>query len=459
MTSAYSFVLILLADVVLIVIGFIHALRIWTVARYLTGARQKAHGNIHFEDAYPNIFVLIPLLRESNILDNMFAWLTRLQYPTEKLKIVLITTEREYETGPDKVHDTVAGVQSHIGKFRARKDNRFIHLHYPQMQGVKSDQLNFAVRKLRDAFPTEFNNKTYLGVYDADSVTPPDVLNILAHQAVLGQYQNLYQQPTWYFKNYDQLPNSIAGQLARSFAWLQNAFALYHEAHLLIDQAERKELTKMEYGVGHGLFVRWSFLEKIGLFPSPIEDTRLGHIASYLGEKLYLLPVFDAAEVAVGISRQIQQSSIWFTGEAFVVEDLRIARQIGKVPPLRALRLLCYKLYRNTVWICRPFLLAVAVIATASVNHFILAGAVLFMYLYLPLLTLWTLNGKFRIFAIEQQNKMADSLGSFLVSAIFAPAEFFIMSLGPLLGLIRFMNFRLNIKQLNLSKTERPTHE
>jgi hypothetical protein len=129
---------------------------------------------------------------------------------------------------------------SRIKGLSERGDRRFMHLHYPDVHGVKSDQLNFALLKLQEAFPERFSNRTYIGLYDADSVTPPDVLETLARRANLERYPNLYQQPTWYFKNYSRLPNSVAGRLAGSFAWLQSAFALYHEAYLIIDQAKKR---------------------------------------------------------------------------------------------------------------------------------------------------------------------------------------------------------------------------
>lgn len=444
---------IFLAAGFLVVSGIIHSLRIWRVSLYFKSIRQRLSNEAPAESEYPDIFLLVPLLRESDVLDGMFSWLSELRYPAEKLKIVLITTEREYETGRVATSDTVAEVQSRVRDLMALGNQKFLHLHYPYTQGVKSNQLNFALRKLRDLIPARFNDKTYIGIYDADSITPPDVLDILARQAIYERYQNIYQQPTWYFKNHNRLPSSIAGQLAASFAWLQSAFALYHEAYLLIRQADKKVLTKMEYGVGHGLFVRWPFLEMVGLFPSPIEDVRLGHIASYLGEKLHLLPVFDTAEVAVGIRRQIQQSSVWFTGEAFVAEDLRIARRISPVPVVHALRLLSYKLYRNAAWICRPFFLATAALVTAYTGNVAAAILVLLIYLYLPLLTLWVLNVRFRHFAAIQQR--TERMSPSVCALGLAPAEFLIMSLGPLLGLIRFTEFRLKLGRLNLAKTER----
>jgi hypothetical protein len=216
-------------------------------------------------------------------------------------------------------------------------------------------------------------------------------------------------------------------------------------------------MTKMEYCVGHGLFVRWSFLRQVGLFPSPIEDTRLGHVASYLGERIRLLPVFDTVEVAVGVRRQIQQTSVWFTGEALFADDLHIARIVSTVPTIRAARLMVYKLYRNAVWIVRPFFLAAAVTVTACGGHGVWAVLTLSAYLYLPILALWATQGQLKNFTTGHEK--IDSVGSFMASLLFAPAEFLTMSLGPLLGLIRFAEFRMNIEELNLKKTERPKYE
>lgn len=452
-------VYIIIASLALITCGIINAVRLRASVKYIVRQNTDLQNNNAGETKiWPRVILLLPALREGDLIGETLERFARIHYPKNKLKIVIVTTEKEFENNFAEERNTITVAQETIRQLNASHD-LFVHVHYPHKQGTKADQLNYAIEKLKNILPDYFADTTYVGVYDADSVTPDNTLELLAKDAAANKFPNIYQQPTFYFNNYRDIPPNFPGLLAKSFSWLQSAFALYHEANLFITEREsKKRLGKMEYCIGHGMFVRWPFLKRIGLFPSPLEDTRLGHIASCLGEKIKILPAFDNARVAIGVWRQIKQFSVWFTGEAFVAEDLKIARRIMPKIPSAGIRLAVYKIYRNIVWIVRAPLLWAITITLIATHNYLLALLVNLFYLYLPLATLYFNMPVIQTtVADNHRQKFYGDVPEAAGIILAAPIEFLIMSIGPSLGLYRFLMHRFFHKPLHLPKTERET--
>ena len=379
----------------------------------------------------PDVFVLIPVLREAKIIGNSLENFSRLKYPADKLNIVVVTTEKEHETFSEP--DTPEVVKTKITLLNKRLEREaFLHIHYPNKDGVKSDQLNYAIEKLSQKFPSRFQDNTYIGVYDADSSTNDDVIELLAADGSVNGWADAYKQQTLYIKNHPG-GNILAG----SFSLLQTAFAFYHENYNLITA------SKMRYLIGHGLFVKWSSLKEAGLFPTPVEDTRLGHIFSYLKKDIRLLPSFDTVETAPRITARIRQASVWFIGESYFWMDRKIATKIKPIPSLRILWLGTYKLYRNAVWMFRGGIL---LILLALLIYKFGPSALLppLIYLTLPIVIL-----------ISKLDQINVSWPKILFSLLLSPVEFLFMSLGPLVGFIKTSIFRSDNKNFLFPKTER----
>ncbi len=409
------------------------------------------------ENAFPNLFIVIPALREAKILKETLLNFSRLRYPAEKLKIVIVTTEREFEHGhifPNSI-EVVRGEIPKLNEDLGRE--LFLHIHYPFSNGVKSDQLNYAITQLNHLYPTFFNKETYIGIYDVDSLVPQNTLMLLARDSIQNNFPNIYQQPSLYFKNFAILDNHINGFLSRSFAFLQTTYAISYEAYNLFKQSEliKKNLPffsyKMRYCIGHGLFIKWPYLKRIGFFPTPIEDTRLGHIASYLKEDIRLLPIFDTVGVAKGVRESIQQASTWFLGEALFIEDLRMARKIKPGNSLYKFWLSFHKGYRNAVWILKGPILGLLILWSVIAQQFLLIVLTL-LSVYLPVIFFYSKIESWEKFSVGRfyKFKMRD-----LVLIIFIPLEAILMSIGPLVGLFKFCIWRITAKKPILYRTEK----
>ncbi|MDP3948051.1 MAG: glycosyltransferase family 2 protein [bacterium] len=442
----------------LIAIGALTSIRLVVVQKKLAADCARLRELPWDAESAPRVVVLIPVLRETKIIKSALQRFAKLCYPPEKLTFIVITTEREFEFGrhsphtPEVADEAIAGLNKELGR------KAFRRLHYPDARGTKADQLNFALRVFKEESPEWFSETLYIGLYDADSVTPDDTLVLLAKAARQAEHPGAYQQPTLYFGNFSKLPATVFGALARSFAALQTVFSVTHEAASLMAQSKALAAQRsffrlrMRYCVGHGLFVRWSLLERIGLFPTPIEDTRLGHVLSYLKEDIRVLPVFDACEVTSGPLSFIKQTAVWFAGESLFLDDWKIAKKAGKVPFLYGAWISLYKAYRNGLWVGKGILFAAVEIALFAQGHYMLAVLVPAFLLWLPILTLFFLG-----FAMAPMIAVRWPLtpSRVFIMLVAAPFEYVLMSIGPAWGCLKFVAARTQGRIPALPKTER----
>jgi len=446
---------------IVILIGVLNSLRIFTIISVLSKQYQLLKQSVINQEDYPPLIIFIAVLKESRIIAKTLESFNQLSYPRDKLKIVIVSTEREYETNPSPHKNTILIVKNKVIELNQnQEEQKFVHIHYPFLKGIKSDQLNYALAEIQKTFPKLINNKTYIGLYDADSNVPTDTLVLLAKDAIREKYPEVYQQPTFYFKNYAFLPHTVNGVLSGAFSFLQTAYALYYETYILGTYPSAPitpKLPRMKYCIGHGLFIKWDLLEKLGLFPTPIEDTRLGHILSYLKKEIRILPVFDAVETTSGILAQIKQTSVWFIGEAFFIKDLKIAQGFMKMKlsKLHNIWLIIYKIYRNVFWIVRGPLLLFLFIFSLYSQIVILGFAILIAYLYLPAIGLILSRHRLsQLIAAPIPFSKKNALFTFW-ALLALLLEIVIMSIGALLGLMYFIRFSYAKESLPFFKTDR----
>ncbi len=446
-----------------IVLGFyyiIYGFSLFTNTKRIMSLNAfNKRGNFVQNNKNPVKFIiLVPVLREQKIIDETFKFLSSLNYSLDKLKIIIITTQREIlEIKNENYLSTIDIVKIKIPILNEKLNKKvFFHIHYPYNQGVKSDQLNYALNKLLNENPKDFQNRNlYIGLYDADSKSDKNTLQILAADAIKNNFPLVYQQPTLYLKNFNSLPNTLNGLFMKSFALWQTRYSLGYESPLFLNSSlnVNKVFCKMQYCIGHGLFIRADFLKQIGLFPSPIEDTRLGHILSFLKKEIRLLPSFETIDITDKVSRLIKQTGVWFIGESYFIKDLKIANKIEKIDKMRSFLLILYKFFRNFIWATEGLLfiifIVVGILLPKNFSFFILTGGIL-IYIYLSALYL-LIKHKQLTDLTRGLIEFKPSKKDFLFSFLFLPLNGFLLFLGPDIGILRFMFLKSN----KLPKTER----
>lgn len=299
-------------------------------ARFLRQPPPQMEGR---QEPSPVFFVVLPVLREASVIVEAVTHFEGLVHG-HRAQIVVVTTEREHVEAPRHGvdADTVALVE------QLADAGKVVHLHYPDPDGLKGDQLNYAARycatTLLGDVPPE---QAFLVCYDADSRPPPDSLDRFAHVAAASGGACVFHQSASF-----ELRAKHACRCGHARSWLShgfgeaaalraNRFVLGFEIPRLINQSGmagriKRWLCSNVYAhvTGHGLCIRLSLLLEMP-FParSPLEDM---HYSFCLGSRnLAMVPVpsLDRAEVPDTVRAQVGQAARWFFGPARFLRYLR----------------------------------------------------------------------------------------------------------------------------------------
>lgn len=124
----------------------------------------------------PVFYIAIPVLREAHVLRHA---LTHFETLTKghQAQLIVVTTAREAAEGArhQGAPDTICVAEEFA------RQGRCLHLHYPDPEGRKADQLNFVVDHLTATLVEEALSRSFLLCYDADSRPPIDSLAWFEH--------------------------------------------------------------------------------------------------------------------------------------------------------------------------------------------------------------------------------------------------------------------------------------
>jgi glycosyl transferase family 2 len=273
----------------------------------------------------PRFFIAVPVLREAAILPETVAHLQALTRG-HAATIVIITTEREAgeATRHPAADDTVAAARE------LARQGRCVHLHYPDPQGLKADQLNHAAAccaaTLPDGVPSA---QAFLACYDADSRPPADSLARFTQAIADHPGGDVFHQSSRFESRPRREPPAgplprIRAAICDAGALRANRFVLGFELPRLLNRSGqvsgvKRALCSRVYAhvTGHGLCVRLSLLEQLP-FParSPLEDMHYSFILCSRSMPMIPVPSLDSAEVPGTINAQVRQAARWFFGPA-----------------------------------------------------------------------------------------------------------------------------------------------
>lgn len=163
-------------QLILTVAGFFHN---WISAR-----EKKAIDNMTHLDK-PSVCILIPAHNEETVIEKTVEAMIRLEYPAEKLEILVIN-----DGSSDKTGEIVEGI--------SKRDRRVRCYNVPRGEGGKgkSRALNLGLKQTQ---------AEVIAVYDADNQPLPDALKYLVAElllhpdlgAVLGNFRTINKDRTW----------------------------------------------------------------------------------------------------------------------------------------------------------------------------------------------------------------------------------------------------------------------
>ncbi len=386
-------------------------------------------------------FVLIPVLHEEKTIDRLLDDLSKQDYPNDLFDVYIITTEKEYLS---KIRPNTIDI---LNKLKLGQKETINHvIHYPKIDGFKTDQLGYAFQKIRSVHGDNSITNSYFLFLDADSSLDSETISRFNN--TLDDKTEIYQQPLLWFRNIEKLKDP----LMQSFSFQQSFFSISYEIPMF---TERFLPWRLKYFVGHGLCMKGSFLLRVGGFPDTIEDVRFGRISSFLGAKVKLVSGFGLVETARNFPIYIKQSSVWFFGCGLFIYDYIHAISLRKNKTIRIIDviLLTYGFFKAFRWLNKGLLHLIGLILSIFYS-----SPLLFILFFLSLLT----NSSIPVLLVAKNFKSTwqiqltthERSGKLFNAIIFAPILYMFNFIGLYYGLLKLIKFYLWGKVI-LSKTIR----
>lgn len=273
----------------------------------------------------PWLFLFIPALLEQKRIIPTIKYFTRYFLKGAKIKLVIVTTEKEQTLVKNLSQTTHALVSSFLKKSPGIQE-KVLLLNYPKKHGKMAHQLNFAVKAIERRLQL-LPEKVYLGFYNADSRPHPKTLNGVLNLVNLNFREPLLvaQQSSIFTKNFLELErnkNIFLRTFLQASAIFQTRWTLAHEIPRFLRQSKifgsSSFLQKyaLTHCVGHGLFLRLDFLKQLGYFSQETvtEDIFLGFLIRALGKRIEPIPLLESAESPSSIFSLMRQKYVWFWG-------------------------------------------------------------------------------------------------------------------------------------------------
>lgn len=256
--------------------------------------------------------ILIPCLSEQKNIRTTLAYFKQICEPISNICFLYtVTTEREKKE--PNIPTTWEIIQSEI------KDKGYTNIqniHYPHNNELVSYQLNYALNILEDQM--FLRQSDYIVIYNADSRPHPQTFNWVLNE----NSDNIYQQLSTVFKNFDSFNNYPKGMLLKACAVLQTRFSLVHELPRLRRTVSKSQFLRKyanAHCITHGLFIPYNKFTDLGKFSEDTmtEDLFLSFLIRAKGNEIQPIPYLENIDSPTSALKNIRQKYIWYWGPMY----------------------------------------------------------------------------------------------------------------------------------------------
>ena len=418
---------------------------------------------------YPFVSICIPVLREQSVILETIEHFLKFNYPKDKFKLYIITTEKE-DIDRQKHKKSCQTTKELIESNLFRYDNTKI-IHYPNDNTTATEQINYGLSEIYN----ESGKSDWVAIYNADSRPNLDTLTLVVQKSIEFEDKhktkaNIIQQSSLFSLNCNSFSNSPKDFLAFAGGIWQTKFTLTHELFLFRTQSCQSIKPKnnfvqeiwnsqTSYCVGHGMFIRLEYFKSRNFYPTETlnEDLPFGFYTTILGEPIIPLEILENSETPASIKSLINQKTVWFSPylqylecrKKCIKDNPKVNRVILNTITVKALSL-------GLLWFFRSFALVLPLvysIAMQNLNLFIFWYTSLSLYWLLPSLYI-LLNLK----NLEQNSgKIVTKLTflDYLGVLFFGQLNALLDSVGPILCVTKFIWAIINKQVVTKPKTER----
>lgn len=386
---------------------------------------------------YVDIYVLLPALKEQKIIKSTIDWFKKMKYKGN-IKYIIITTEKE--ENEYKVNNIKEKTTSELTKkyLKEIKDKRFIHIHYPKINGNKSSQMNYAIEKIKEEVKDLDN--TYISVFDFDSRPDKNTFNELNKVAQNRNKPDEIQQIPLTIRNYAETSKKSI---------IMTIYSLQHMVRSLVIEKFKFQIYTLfkidisKYFMGACMHLKLSTLIEHGLFPIFVDDLTLGYRYSIHKKRCEYLYTSNYALIPNNLKGYLGSYTLIFKGVLTFINEIKQTKKhiIGKID-------LALAGVANLLEICViPYMFILYYI------YAIITGKLtIFTLITILIPILWSLSS----YIVLKENgikndKKINSLLAILLSGLW----FFFIPMGSIKYTLKKLNSIIFKKEIIYSKTER----
>lgn len=357
---------------------------------------KKVKNKIQMTEKVPNILIVIPCLREQDIIIQTLKHFLDLTNNLANVKILVVTTQKEefereknmYLKGKfikdvknnmelqklinkynkilstneikkilkySKYKDVEEIINSKIKNSKTTNDlieefitqsklqEKVYHFHYPNNEGIMANQLNYVLNNFE--FKDEKNY--YFSVYNADSIPNKDTIAEVIKTINENDNPKVIQQYSVPISNWNELSNLMKG-----VAIYQSNFELRYG---LINSYFPNKLL-YTYVVGHGMYIRVDILKEIGGFETKYwcEDIYMSYVLRNKEISIYPIKTLEIMQSPQYLSILTKQNAVWFkTSFECLKIFIDVFKQNRKIN-LNSIGWLIQRIRMNITWLGLP---------------------------------------------------------------------------------------------------------
>ena len=364
--------------------------------KYIHKQNKKTKNILHRNEKKSNILIVIPCLREQDIIIQTLKYFLGLTKHLDNVKLLIVTTQKEEFEKEINLYlkdQLIKGVKTNMqlqklsnkyNKILSRNEMKEIlkysklenieeiinnkiqnskttsvlieefiiqnhleekvyHFHYPNNEGIMADQLNFVL----DNFEFKDEKNYYFSVYNADSIPNKDTIKEVLTTINENDNPKVIQQYSVPISNWNDLSNLMKG-----FSIYQSNFELRYG---LINSYFPNKLL-YTYVVGHGMYIRVDILKQIGGFETKYwcEDIYMSYVLRNKDISIYPIKTLEIMQSPQYLSILTKQNAVWFKTS---FECLKIFKDIfkqNKKINLNSIGWLMQRIRMNITWLGIP---------------------------------------------------------------------------------------------------------
>ena len=347
--------------------------------KFICYRNKKIRNKIKINENETNILIVIPCLREQDIIIQTLNHFLELTRNLDKVKILVVTTQKEgYEKENNmylkeqfiKDIKNNTELQKLINKYNkilstneikkilnySKLDNieeiisnkiqnskttnilvedfiiqnhleeKIYHFHYPNSEGIMADQLNYVLSKFE--FKDEKNY--YFSVYNADSIPNKNTIKEVLQIINENNSPKVIQQYSIYQSNFELRYGLINSYFPNKLLYT--------------------------YVVGHGMYIRVDILKQIGGFETKYwcEDIYMSYVLRNKDIPIYPIGTLEIMQSPQYLSILTKQNAVWFKTSFECLKILKDVFKQNRKVNSNSMGWLIQRIRMNITWLVLP---------------------------------------------------------------------------------------------------------